>query len=62
MRRRMTWIVLLLLLGVLRVARARFGQIARLSYVVVLAGTVIAVLGFAIDSFRMALYPQLENE
>ncbi len=58
----LTWIVLLLLLAVLRVARARFSQIARLSYVVVLAATVIVVLGFAIDSFRMALYPQLENE
>ncbi len=57
-----TWIVLLLLLGVLRIAHARFAQFARLGYVVVLAGTVIAVLGFAIDSFRMALYPQLENQ
>ena len=55
------WIVLLLLLAVLRVARARLGQLARLSYFVVLAATVLGILSFAIDNFRMAIYPQLEN-
>ena len=53
--------LLLLLLAVLRIGRGRFGQFARLSYVVVFAFTVIAVLTFAIDNFRMAIYPQLEN-
>ncbi len=55
------WIVLLVLLAVLQVARARLGQLARLGYFVVLAVTVLGVLSFAIDSFRMAIYPQLEN-
>ena len=57
----LVWIVLLLLLAVLRIGRGRFGQFARLSYFVVFAFTVIAVLSFAIDNFRMAIYPQLEN-
>jgi len=57
----LVWILLLLLLAVLRIGRGRFGQFARLSYVVVFAFTVIAVLTFAIDNFRMAIYPQLEN-
>ena len=56
------WILLLLLLGVLRIGRGRFGNFARLSYFVVLAATVVGVLNFAIDNFRMAIYPQLENE
>ncbi len=57
----LVWIVLLLLLAVLRIGRGRFGQFARLSYFVVFAFTVIGVLSFAIDNFRMAIYPQLEN-
>jgi hypothetical protein len=57
----LVWIVLLLLLAVLRIGRGRFGQFARLSYLVVFAFTVIGVLAFAIDNFRMAIYPQLEN-
>ena len=57
----LVWIVLLLLLAVLRIGRGRFGQFARLSYFVVFAFTVIGVLAFAIDNFRMAIYPQLEN-
>ena len=40
----LVWILLLLLLAVLRIGRGRFGQFARLSYVVVFAFTVIAVL------------------
>ncbi len=55
------WIVLLLLLAILRIGRGRFGQVARLSYVVVFVFTVIGVLAFAIDNFRIAIYPQLEN-
>lgn len=57
----LVWIVLLLLLAVLRIGRGRFGQFARLGYFVVFAFTVVGVLAFAIDSFRMAIYPQLEN-
>ena len=50
------WIVLLVLLAILRVARGRFAQVARLGYFVVLAAAVFGVLSFAIDSLRMALY------
>ena len=55
------WIVLLLLLAALRLGRGRLGQFMRLSYFVVLAVTVLGVLTFAIDNFRMAIYPQLES-
>jgi hypothetical protein len=57
----LVWILLLLLLAILRIGSGRFGRFARLSYIVVFAFTVIGVLAFAIDGFRMALYPQLEN-
>ncbi len=57
----LAWIALLLLLALLRVGRGRLGQTIRVGYAAALALTIVAVLGFAIDNFRMAIYPQLEQ-
>ena len=57
----LTWIVLLLLLAVLNLGRGRLAMLVRIAYLGVLVLTLFAVLGFAIDNFRTAIYPQLEN-
>ena len=54
-----TWIALLVLLAALKIGRGRFLTLVRGGYFVILAVTVFAVLGFAIDNLRMAVYPQL---
>ena len=55
------WIVLLLLLAVQNLGRGRLAELVRVTYYAALALTVCAVLGFAIDNFRIAIYPQLER-
>ena len=55
------WIVLLLLLAVQNLGRGRLAALVRVTYYAALALTVFAVLGFAIDNFRIAIYPQLER-
>jgi hypothetical protein len=56
----LTWIALLLLLAVLNLGRGRLATLVRVAYYGVLAVTVFAVIGFAIENFRIAIYPQLE--
>jgi len=57
----LTWLVLLLLLAVQNLGRGRLAALVRVVYYGAFALAVFAVLGFAIDNFRMAIYPQLEN-
>src|SRR5262249_20979144 len=56
------WPVLLALLGALRVTRAStFRNVVRALFALIWLGAAIGVLAFAIDNFRKAIYPQLEQ-